>query len=173
MGKYVKEVEGLVNEGLTEEMAVQTFQMLVNRFGDAMHKPELEDFRAAIAETRKSERWYFRQVIDEGCAMFPFPMEMSWRNVKFEPKRVKRCEVCSDYFYDVSRNGGKITCFNNGICDHEYEIRRKRGGTILEPAYRRRVNEIPIDFSPAEDDKQGNAILNEVEMAAWRQRTRD
>jgi hypothetical protein len=167
---YVKEVNTLISEGLTEKMAEQTFQMLVNRFGDEMHKPELEDFRAEVLKARKEQRAYYRSIIDRGCGAYPFPIEMTWRNVKFEPKRIKRCEVCSDYYYDVSRNGGSVTCFNNGVCAHEYELRRKRAGTIIDPVYRRTVQEIPIDFSPAEEDKQGNAILNEVEMTAWRQR---
>jgi hypothetical protein len=167
---YVKEVEQLIGEGLNEQAAVQTFQMLVNRFADEMHQPEVEDFREAIASTRKAQRAYYRSIIDEGCGAFPFPIEMSWRNVKFEPKRIKRCAICSDYYYDVSRNGGSVTCYNNGICAYEYEIRRKRAGTVLEPAYRRKVQEIPTDFSPKADDAQANAFLNEVEMTAWRNR---
>jgi len=170
MKSYVKEVERLIEEGLNEQVAVQTFQMLVNRFADDMHRPELEDFREAIASTRKEQRAYYRSIIGEGCGAFPFPIEMSWRNVKFEPKRIKRCSICSDYYYDVSRNGGSVTCYNNGVCAHEYEIRRKRAGTVLEPAYRRKVQEIPTDFSPAQDDDYGNAFLYEVEMTAWRHR---
>src|SRR5690606_357961 len=120
-------------------------------------------------KTRKDDRSYYHSIIDGGCVWVPYPIEMTWRNVKFEPKRVKRCAVCSDYFYDVSRNGGSVACFN-GWCDHEYEVRRKRPGTILAPAYRRRVNELLIDVNPSESDKQGHAILNEFEKSAWRQR---
>jgi hypothetical protein len=167
---YVKEVNSLISEGLTEQAAVQTFQVLVNRFGDEMHNPELEDFKEEVARARKEQRAYYRSIIDESCSRYPFPIEMSWRNVKFEPKRIKRCEVCADYYYDVSRNGGSLTCFNNGICAHEYELRRKRAGTIIDPVYKRNVQEIPVDFSPAEDDEQGHAILSEVEMGAWRHR---
>ncbi|MBU8730454.1 hypothetical protein KM915_10350 [Cytobacillus oceanisediminis] len=170
MKSYVKEVERLIEEGLNEQVAVQTFQMLVNRFADDMHRPELEDFKLEIAKARKDDRAFYRSIIDEGCGAFPFPIEMSWRNVKFEPKRVKRCAICSDYYYDVSRNGGSVTCYNNGICANEYEIRRKRAGTILEPAYRRKVQEIPTDFSPKADDAQANAFMNKVEMTAWRNR---
>ncbi|MFC7321956.1 hypothetical protein [Halobacillus campisalis] len=167
---YIKEVQRLIDDGLNEEASVQLFQVLTNRFTFEMHRPETEDFRKGILECRKDQRKHFREIIDGECRKYPFPIQLNWRNVKFEPKRVKRCGICGGYFYDVSRNGNKITCFNNGICEHEHEIRRKRKGTLMEPAYKRRVDEIPIDFSPAEDDALGNAILTETEMTAWRNR---
>ncbi|MEI3596744.1 MULTISPECIES: CGNR zinc finger domain-containing protein [unclassified Oceanobacillus] len=167
MTSYVKEVERLENEGIPAEAAVQLFQVLTERLEDVSSSPEVDEFQRKLLDLRKHDRRYFRQVIDDVCSEFPFPIPLNWRNVKFEPIRINRCELCGNYFYDVSRNGKKITCYNGGRCEHEYEVRRHREGTLLDPIYKRRKEEIPIDMSPSEDDSEGWAELNEMEMTAF------
>lgn len=167
---YVKEVRELIDDGLNEEAAVQAFQVLTLKFDEDFSIPQTEEFREELRKCKKHRRRQFRDVIDKFGEKYPFQMEITWRNVKFEPKRVKRCAICSEYYYDVSRNGRKLTCFNNGICEHEYEIRRKREGDVIDPIYKRRVEEIPIDFSPSNQDAQQTALLEEVELTAWRDR---
>ncbi|ARI78238.1 hypothetical protein [Halobacillus mangrovi] len=165
---YVKEVHELIDDGLNEETAVQAFQVLTLIFDEEFSIPHLEEFRMELRQWQKHRRKNFRNIIDRFGEKYPFPIELTWRNVKFKPKRVKRCAICSNYYYDVSRNGRKLTCFNNGICEHEYEVRRKRKGPVLEPIYRRRVEEVPLDFSPAKEDARQHALLYETEITAWR-----
>lgn len=165
---HIKEVESLKDSGLSEEVAIQLFQVLTKRFEIIAGGVELSDFQRSLLDLRKHERRSFRDTIDGTCAEFPSPINtLSWRQVKYEPVRITRCVVCSAYFYDASRNGRKGTCYN-GYCSDEYEVRRGRDGTIIDPVYHRKVNEEYIDFSPAADDKKGHALLNEAEMTAWR-----
>ncbi|SFK12261.1 hypothetical protein SAMN04487936_107203 [Halobacillus dabanensis] len=164
---YVREVQDLIDEGIPEDVAVQVYQFLVERFERAHHKPEVKDFRAELSELHKSERRYFRDCVDDWLSDMPFPIELTWREVKFKPNRISRCEICSDYFYDVSRNGRKVTCYKGSYCEHEYEVRRKRPGTVIDPIYKRKVNEVSVDMAPDKSDKRGNAALTEMERAAW------
>lgn len=166
MTSYIKEVKRIIDEGIPSEVAIQLFQVLTERFEDISSDPDICEFQRKLLDLRKHERKFFRQVIDEVCSEFSFPIKLSWRNVKFEPIRINRCVICGDCFYDVSRNGKKITCYNGGRCEHEYEVRRHREGTLIDPIYKRRFEEIPIDMSPGEGDTEGWAKLNEMEMTA-------
>ncbi|WP_042224135.1 hypothetical protein [Oceanobacillus manasiensis] len=167
MQSYNKEVTAVIDAGLPADATVQLFQVLTNHFAETDHCPEVYEFRDVLLAKRKYSRRKFHRSIDEVCAHYPLPVKLTWRQVKYEPKRIRRCAVCSDYFYDVSRNGRSATCFN-GLCPKYYEQRRKRAGTIIDPVYRRRVDEVLVDFQPGEHDKRGHAVLNEVEMTAVR-----
>ncbi len=164
MGKaYVKEVQDVINEGLTDEVAVLLYQVLVERFERMSGHAETEEFQASLAELHKTERRFFRDWIFR----FPLPVSLTWREVKFKPQRVRRCEICGDYFYNASRNGKRVTCYKGDRCEREYEVRRKRPGTVIDPIYKRRVHEVPVDMAPDKRDNVGNAILTEMELTAW------
>ncbi|MGP4072640.1 hypothetical protein ACTWQB_08815 [Piscibacillus sp. B03] len=195
MGKntsYVKEVQAVINEGLPEEVAIELFQALTEQFEGVDGHAETEQFKQNLLHYRKYDLVGFRRNIDKVCQDNPLPIKLNWRKVKYQPKRIKRCEICGYYFYDVSRNGRKLTCdrygeyfrfdftnrtyryyYKNGVrlsdCAAEYE-RRRRTGSVLYPNSNRKPYEVLIDFQPSENNKQGHALLNEVEMTAWKNR---
>ena len=163
-----KEVETVTNALGSQRTAIQLYQFLTEHFERMNGHPETSVFRQRLFDLHKEERAYFRSIIDEKCEEYYLDM-LSWRNVKYKPERVKRCEVCYNYFYDVSRNGRSKTCFNGGHCEREYEVRRGRGGTIQEPEYSRSVNIEFIDMQPDANDKEGQAKLLEMEKARQRE----
>src|SRR5699024_251790 len=190
---HIKEVETLKQDGLPEQAAVEIFQAITERFDEIHAQPELGEFRQELLDLRKHERKEFRKVIDDICdkvnTAATMPVKLNWRNVRYEPGHVKRCEVCGDYFYDVSRNGRKLTCDAKGVyytfdltnreyryyhkngtklsvCATEYE-KCSRTGSILYPVSKRNPNEVLFDPQPAKNDAQGHAIQNEVNETAW------
>lgn len=171
MTSYNKEVTAVIAAGVPAEDVILLYQELTERFERVAGRPELTDFRRNLLDQRKHHRGLFHYEIDDVCRSLPWlPVRLTWREVKYEPLRIRRCAVCSSYFYDASRNGRTLTCYTN-YCRTEYERRKRRPGTIIDPVYYRSVEEIPVDFSPAEDDAYGHALLNKVEMTAWRDRS--
>jgi|SRR5699024_916400 len=179
---YVKEVQRLIYEGIQAAEATELYQRLTDRFEDIIGHPETDQFQQNLLLLRKHDLSYFREVIDEVCA----PAGLNWRSVKFEPVRIKRCEICGNYFYDVSRNGRKITCdaggvyyrfdktnrtyryyWKNGtrlsVCAAEYEKDKQASYRFGQP---RQPYEILTDFQPGADDAVGHAWLNKVEKQA-------
>ncbi|WP_269409621.1 hypothetical protein [Lentibacillus daqui] len=160
---YVKEVQSVIDAGVSEEIAIALYDLITAEFEYIAEHPETEQFRSRIASIRKHELAFFRSIIDGACAKYPLPVELNWRKVIFKPKRVTRCEVCMNYFYDVSRNGRSLTCSKQ--CARNYRNYTRTGGTAIDPRYSRQVQEIPVDFSPDSDDEFGHAMLDEVEEA--------
>lgn len=167
MTSYVGEVQHVIDEGVPEEIAIELYNVLTEKF-EKMYRspPETEYLREDVASLRKNERRTFRDIIDETCARYPLPVDITWRELKYVPERITRCEVCMRYFYDVSRNGRRLTCSEE--CNRNYRNYTRTGGTVMDPIYSRNVQEVPIDFSPASDDEVGNAMLDEVEMTRQR-----
>lgn len=157
---YVKEVQKVINAGVSEEIAIALYDLITAEFEYIAEHPETEQFRNRIANMRKYE---LHTIIDKACDRYPLPVELNWRKAKYDPKRITRCEVCMNYFYDVSRNGRKLTCSEQ--CQRNYYNYIRTGGTAIDPIYSRQIQEIPTDFSPASDDPEGNAKLDEMEEA--------
>jgi len=179
---YVKEVQRLIDAGIQATEAAELYQALTIRFENIHGHPETEQFQQHLLSLRKYDLSYFREVIDDACK----PVNLNWRSVKFEPTRIKRCETCGNYFYDVSRNGRKITCDAGGIyhrfdktnrtyryywkngtrlsvCAAEYEKERQASYGFGQP---RQPYEILTDFQPGPNDAVGHARLNKVERQA-------
>src|SRR5699024_4457505 len=175
---YVKEVQRLIYEGIQATEATELYQRLTDRFEDISGHPETDQFQQHLLSLRKYDRPYYRQVIDDVCE----PINMNWRTVKYDPTRIKRCETCGSYYYDVSRNGRKLTCDAGGVyyrfdrtnrtyryfhknghklsvCAAEYE-KQRQGDTTRQP------NEVLTDFQPGAGDAVGHAWLNKVENQA-------
>jgi hypothetical protein len=184
MKTYVKEVQALIDLGYSERDAVKIFEAIVDHFErHVLQTVEVEDFQEKALELRKSQRAYYRDMINEALAWAQYD-ELTWREVKFEPKRVKRCAQCMGWFYDTSRNARKITCNRLGeyrqwdqtnreyryynkdnarlsVCGARYELARK--------PVKRRVQEISFDTMPSSEDAYGNVFMDEVENAHQRQ----
>jgi hypothetical protein len=188
----IKEVQAVIDLGYSEEVATLIYEVLTNNFEFVCGRPDTEEFQNNLLDMRKNDRSYFRYLIDSVCSRYLVTNKLSWREVKYEPTRIERCEVCGNYFYDISRNGRSKTCERGGpykvfdatnreyryyhkngkklsVCAAEYE-KRIRTGSVLYPTARRRRTEILTDFNPAENDKAGWAWLNDVQMAAWNRR---
>lgn len=184
MVSYNKEIQAVLNVGISESMTKHLYMSLVIEFDSICGDPEIPKFRKKIADIRKNERSFFREIIDKKCKLFK--IDLDWRTVKFEPNRVKRCEVCGDLFYDVSRNGKSLTCYHKGtykqfdmtnreyyyyhkngnklsVCAAEYEKRRNdREKPDFYPLDKPFSNEIPTDYQPERNDKRGHAFLEEI-----------
>lgn len=189
---HIKEVQDVIDEGISEPRAELLYQVITEKFEEICGQIETDDFQRSILDIRKNERPYFREVIDDVCNRYTFSAGLNWRNLKYEPIRIQRCQICGDYFYDISRNGKKLTCSKGGVyqtfdvtnrkyryfhkngkrlsvCGALYEQRR-RAGSVLYPESKRNPNEVLTDFNPDENDKKGHAWLNEVELTAWKSR---
>lgn len=163
MSSYIKEVQSLIDEGLNEEITLALYKCMTDELHMVCGGAGKEEFRARVAELRKNERQYYHEVIDSVCNRYPFPIELSWRNFKYEPSRVGWCDICGDFFYDASRNGKSLSCRDHV---NEYRNRVRAGGDILFPISIRRRQEFLYDPQPGQGDIVGNAILNSVEMQA-------
>lgn len=167
---YVKEVQDVIDLGIINaEQTMIIYNELIRKFDTS---PDASQTQASIYKLRKNERNYYHELIDEVCKRYD--ERLSWRQVKFEPSRVKRCVICQSYFYDVSRNGKRLTCdlsgeyrvfdktnriyryyHKNGVrlsfCAVEYDQRRRAAPKdwteedIIYPHSRRRVQEVGID----------------------------
>jgi hypothetical protein len=181
---YVKEVQAVIDLGYSERDAVKIFDAVVDHFtGYVIGTVEVDEFREKALAMRKNERAFYREMINDALAWARFD-ELTWREVKFEPTRVKRCAHCMEWFYDTSRNARKITCDKLGeyrqwdqtnreyryyvkdnarlsVCGARYELARK--------PIKRRVQEIPFDMMPSSEDAYGNVFKDEVEDAHQRQ----
>lgn len=164
---YVSEVQNVIDAGLPEQVAVGLYNVITEKLERISGHPETNIFRARVKELKKEELGYFHVTIDAICKQYPLPIKVDWRLLKYEPERITRCEVCSRYFYDVSRNGRSLTCSDD--CQADYYRFTRTGGTAIDPIYSRNVQEIPIDFSPSSDDALGYAMLNKVEDVAQEQ----
>lgn len=188
----VSEAQKLREAGLTVDQVRVLYDAITDAFVAWCERPDVTEFRAELARPRKHERRLWHDLIDGGCEYFARlqpaaklpPVELDWRSVKFEPERVKRCEVCQSWFYDIARNGRTLTCSRRGIykrwdmtnrkfvyyvkngarlseCAAEYELRRYDGGSRSVA----KSNEILNDFQPAEDDEKAINFLNYVELS--------
>jgi hypothetical protein len=181
---YVKEVQTAVNTGLTAKQAHGIYHDILDEFINMFDRPETEDFRREIADLRKHERGFYRTIID----LYVVEHGLDWRTVKFDERRVKRCEHCMNYYYDFSRNGLGKTCYRRGVykrfnlTTREFYYRENHGikmsecGVALENSKHptvRRVQEMPFDPNPSEGDKKGHAILQSVNGAYQRHLHRD
>ncbi|WP_182200405.1 CGNR zinc finger domain-containing protein [Paraliobacillus salinarum] len=178
---YNKEASLLYEKGLTKFQITNLYQEILEEFYKACGHVETDVFIQKVKDVKRYERSYLHQIIDESCKRYLYSTDLTWREVKFEPKRIKRCKNCNAYFYDVSRNGRSLTCniggdyfvydstnrkfrnfYKNGeklsVCGAELEIHKRT------PIYKRKVNMILTDFFPAEGDIKGQAWLDEINI---------
>jgi hypothetical protein len=179
---YVKEVQAVLDLGYTEADAVKIFEVVVDRFERAVGGLEPEEFHDRVLDLRKNERAFYREMIDHALSYTDYD-ELTWREVRFEPTRVKRCAQCGNWFYDSSRNGKKITCNRFGVYrrwdmeNRKYRYYHKHGNKLSECGARyelarvpttRRVQEVPFNPNPSGEDIEGNVFLDEIEDANQR-----
>ena len=179
----------LKEKGLTDEQVRAIYDLITDKFVEWCDRPDIDDFRAKVASIRKHQRKLYHEIIDEACKTFAFFTKnaptLNWRNVKVEPRRFKRCAICHTTFYDLSRNGKKLTCDRRGEykrwdftnrqfvyyvkngarlseCAAEYELRRR--DTVARSVAR--SNEVLTDFNPDPNDIKGVKFLRYVEAKA-------
>ncbi|MCM3572523.1 hypothetical protein M3172_04930 [Mesobacillus subterraneus] len=180
---YVKEVQAVIDLGYMERDALKIFEAITDHFADyIIGTVEVEEFHERALALRKNERAFYREMIDQALAYAGYS-ELSWREVKYDPSRVGRCAECMGWYYNVSRNGKKITCDRLGVyrqwdkTNREYRYYFKDGnklsvcGAKYELARKpttRRVQEVLFDAMPGGDDVQGNVFMDKVEDAYQR-----
>jgi hypothetical protein len=106
---YVSEVQDVIELGyIDEETAVEMYQGLAQEF--AGRAIEIEEIREELYNRRKDNLADWHAHID--LIVKDYDERLSWRNVKVEPSRFKKCRMprCNSIFYDVARNGKTITC---------------------------------------------------------------
>lgn len=162
---YVTEIQKVIDEGLNEEITIALYRLLTHRLHEVCGGVGVDEFRQRVADLHKNDLRYFREIIGGICSECPLPVEMNWRKLKYDPKRIQWCEICGSFFYDISRNGRAKSC--EGDCRAEYNRRKQIGGDILAPDYKRKVEIVYVDMSPSEGDTQGHALLNRMEMQRW------
>lgn len=176
---YVKEVQVVIDLGYSERDVVKIFEGVVDHFVSIVGGVEPEHYHERVLNLRKEERAFYREQLEQGIAWAGYD-GLTWRDVKFEPTRVKRCEQCMNWFYDTSRNGKKLTCDRFGeykrfdFTNREFVYRYKDGdklsvcGAKYEQARNpstRNVQEVLFDAQPSGDDVMGNVMLDEIEGA--------
>src|SRR4051794_28480764 len=141
---YVSEVQNVIDLDIIH--ADQTKALYNDILQNFITGVNAKETREHIRELRKHNRNYYHEIIDDVCKRYD--ERLSWRTVKLEPTRAKRCIICQSYYYDVSRNGKRLTCdllgeyrvfdqtnrtyryyHKNGVrlsvCAVEYDLRRR------------------------------------------------
>lgn len=178
---YVNEIQAVIDLGIPAEDVRKLYDALTDKFTEYYSVVDAEEFHDSIGHLRKTDKRYFRQIIDEVASEYG----LTWREVKFVETRVKRCETCQSWFYVTARNGKSLTCERFGIyrrfnlTTRAYYYWERNGRKLSEcavkyelskrPPTKRRVQEVSFDPSPSSADVMGNVFLDDVEKAHQRQ----
>jgi hypothetical protein len=180
VANYVKEVQSIVDLGVPAEDVIKMFDAITDNFTEYYSVVDSDQFHEVIGDLRRTDKRWFRQIIDEVASEYG----LSWREVKYEETRVKRCETCMSWFYGTARNGKTLTCERFGVfrrfnlTTREFYYREKDGRRLSECAVKyelarrpvkRRVNEVLYDPIPNRDATKEQAIKQSVEEAYQRQ----
>ena len=85
-----KEVQAVLDLGiLDEEQTKVLYHEILKNFGTS---PDASKTQKRIYDMRKNNRTYYHALIDDVCKRYD--PSLSWRTVKFEPSRTKRCIIC-------------------------------------------------------------------------------
>ncbi|WP_409251792.1 hypothetical protein V1502_17020 [Bacillus sp. SCS-153A] len=174
---HVKEVQTIIDVGMNPEDATKLYDQITDKFTEYFSVIEVEEFHHKIGHLRVNDKRYFRQIIDEVAREYG----LSWREVKYNEQRVKRCETCQSWFYTTARNGRSLTCERFGtyrrfdMTNRRYYYWFKDGRRLSECAVKyelskrpntvRRVQEVLYDPQPSGNDIPRQMFLQDVEEA--------
>lgn len=187
MKPYASEIEETIKLGIIDEPTVlEMYEDLVGSFSFMTAHPH--EAQARALELRKFNRTKYHAMIDE--VVKEYNERLSWHNVKFNPRRIKRCIICQAWYYDRSRFNKNPACDKLGVyyqhgryrhdkygnklsvCEVEYDKRRRAAPTgvwteedIIWPYSGRSVREELVDMQPREDDYKGQSMLWEMSKA--------